>query len=358
MFAKILAIFATIRPHCNYKLILAIGLAIYITGCTLQDTPPPLDINDLAPTPFSHVTTIAPVHTITISPTSTIAPTPTRLRLTANPSQSQQIASFTAIPTLQVTLSPTADTRLKPNAWRNWEIVPEISENAKQILINAQQNQSIISNHFSTVGDCQMISNIFLGSYARNKYPIPKNAEQTVAYFADSMTRESITAHNGLGINSILNPMFGYAAGHKECETNETPLTCELRINQPIIVLIGMGTNWKPNAEVSFDQALRTVVDEILRSGALPILATKADNVEQDWKLNYIIAQVAYDYDLPLVNVWRAVQDLPNHGLQEPPKQVYLTPDGWLRRNEVWLRTLEKIYNILQENDSTYRNNH
>jgi hypothetical protein len=163
-----------------------------------------------------------------------------------------------------------------------------------------------------------------------------------VEYFHDSFITESITATNGLGINSALNPMFAAAAGHDECGANETPLDCELRLRHPAIVIVAMGTNWMPRAEASFEKHLRRVVDRILESGALPILATKADNIEEDWKLNEAVARVAYEYDLPLVNVWRSVQDLPNRGLASPAN-IYLTGDGWMRRNDVWLRTLDEV---------------
>jgi hypothetical protein len=162
------------------------------------------------------------------------------------------------------------------------------------------------------------------------------------------MIRDSVTSYIGLGVNSVLNPMFGNAAGYKECDPKETPLSCELRIAHPAVVLIGMGTNWKPAGEISFEKYLRVIVEQVLETGALPILATKADNVEQDWKLNLAIAQVAYDYDLPLVNVWRSVQDLPNHGI-ESPKNIYLTGDGWMRRNQAWMSTLQKVYMALNE---------
>jgi len=168
------------------------------------------------------------------------------------------------------------------------------------------------------------------------------------------MVGESVTAANGLGINSVLSPLFGLSAGHMQCNKNETPLDCELRTKQPAFVLIGMGTNWKPNGELSFEKHLRTVVDRVLETGALPILATKADNIEGDWKLNQAIAQVAYDYDLPLVNVWRSVQDLPNHGL-ESPENIYLTGDGWMRRNYAWLDMLEKTRVFVIENKDTHK---
>lgn len=191
-----------------------------------------------------------------------------------------------------------------------------------------------------------MTSKTFLGGFANGKYAIPDGYSETVSWFSESMMSESATAANGLGINSILNPMFGLAAGHTQCERNETPLDCELRTRRPAFVLIAMGTNWKPNGEISFEKYLRVVVDRVLETGALPILATKADNIEGDWKLNQAIAQVAYDYDLPLVNVWRSVHDLPNRGL-ESPKNIYLTGDGWMRRNDAWLYILNEIHVLI-----------
>jgi hypothetical protein len=171
---------------------------------------------------------------------------------------------------------------------------------------------------FSKVGDCQMTSATFLGGYANGKYPIPPGSQGTVQWFSGSMSGESITAANGLGINSVLNPLFGLAAGYSQCDTNETPLDCELRTRRPVIVLVAMGTNWKPAGEISFDQYLRVVVDRILETGALPILATKADNIEEDWKLDQVIAQVANYYYLPLVNVWRSTQDYPTTAWKLP----------------------------------------
>jgi hypothetical protein len=244
----------------------------------------------------------------------------------------------TALPTTSFTSTP--DTRLTPHYWREWDSVPKLSQTAKKILNLAIENQKLDLHTFSKVGDCQMTSGTFLGGYANGKYPIPEDFEETVFWFSSSMTSESVTAEKGLGVSSVLNPMFGLSAGYNQCLRNETPLDCELRTRRPVIILIGMGTNWIPNAENSFEKYLRRIVDTVLETGALPILATKADNVEENWKINEVIAQVAYDYDLPLVNVWRSVQDLPGRGIE---RKVYLTPDGWMRRNYVWLATLENI---------------
>jgi len=296
----------------------------------------------------------APQPTAIVNPSSSTTTSATKLipsaTLTQTLTQFTRTSSSTATLTLQPTqaFTTTPGTRLSPHYWREWAITPELSGTAQKIIYNIVNNPNLDLHTFSKVGDCQMTSGTFLGGFANGKYKIPDEYTETVIWFSDSMLEESVTAANGLGINSVLNPMFGLAAGYKQCNRNETPLDCELRTRRPAFVLIAMGTNWKPNGEVSFEKYLRIVVDRILETGALPILSTKADNIEGDWKLNRAIAQVAYDYDLPLVNVWRSVQDLPNHGL-EAPKNIYLTGDGWMRRNYAWLEMLDKIRIALQE---------
>jgi hypothetical protein len=268
-----------------------------------------------------------------------------QLTATLSPAETQATSSPPTI-TFTPTISPTStpDTRLTAHYWREWPVVPDLSPHAESILREAIKNTD--SHSFSKVGDCQMTAGTFLAGYANGKYIIPAGYEDTVVWFSESMQSESVTAERGLGISSVLNPMFGLSAGYDQCLANETPLDCELRTRRPVVVLIGMGTNWIPNAALSFEKYLRQVVDKVLETGALPILATKADNVEGDWKLNEAIAQVAYDYDLPLVNVWRSVHDLPGKGLE---RKIYLTPDGWMRRNQAWLLTLDRVRETLPQ---------
>ena len=277
-----------------------------------------------------------PIAQTQIVPSVAVTAAPTKLpTLTITP-------TVTFVPTDSPTSTP--DTRLTAHYWREWPVVPEFSPHAEQILRDAVRKLDLDAHMFSKVGDCQMTAGTFLGGYTNGKYSIPEGYEDTVEWFSESMMSESVTAERGLGISSVLNPMFGLSAGYNQCSRNETPLDCELRTRRSIVVIIGMGTNWIPNAEGSFEKYLRQVVDNILETGALPILATKADNVEGDWKLNQAIAQVAYDYDLPLVNVWRSVRDLPGRGIE---RKIYLTPDGWMRRNYAWLVTLDHVREVL-----------
>ena len=100
----------------------------------------------------------------------------------------------------------------------------------------------------------------------------------------------------------------------KECKASETPLTCELRVNRPMFAIISFGTN-DAYSSVNFDKVMRRAIETTIGNGTVPILATKADNAEHDYSINREIANLAYEYELPLWNFWAAVQPLPYHGM-------------------------------------------
>jgi hypothetical protein len=268
--------------------------------------------------------------------------TPTLMFSTASPVFPGTIQIST--PTTENLISNFTNTFLAEN-WQEFPIIPNLSPNAKQILTNAITNGYLDSHAFVKVGDCHMESGIFLSGYVKGSYRIPEGFENTVDWYSQSIVTDNITAVNGYGINTVLDPAYALTKGHEQCFINETPLDCELRTKRPSIVLIAMGTNWIPNGEDSFENHLRVVVSRVLETGALPILATKTDNLEGNWKINRAIAQVSIDYDIPLVNIWSAMQDLPNKGLQSDA--FHLTGDGWLRNSSTWLKTLEQIYQIV-----------
>jgi hypothetical protein len=92
-------------------------------------------------------------------------------------------------------------------------------------------------------------------------------------------------------------------------------------------------------------------LDIAIDNNVVPVLVTKADNLEGDGSINAIISRVAYEYDIPLLNLWRAMQAIPEGGLE--PDQIHLTyaqpffdsPEnmqkGWPVRNLVSLQMLE-----------------
>jgi hypothetical protein len=108
----------------------------------------------------------------------------------------------------------------------------------------------------------------------------------------------------------------------------------------------------------NYAQYLRDAVDYALSQNVIPILMTKADNVEGGHLINLATAQVAYDYDLPLINWWRAAQPLPNHGLDEDrdagkqPPNFHISYEAWSERSYITLETLDSFRRVLLDADA------
>jgi len=204
---------------------------------------------------------------------------------------------------------------------------------------------------FTTLGDCQSEPPVFMGIYGTDRYFLGTGYEylqETIDFFtqSNSFERQSYCTQNGLSVASALSPAW---ADPDDCETGEPPLACEIRLHQPSLMFINLGTNWSVNATASHEAYLRQIVDILLAEGVIPVLSTKGDNVEGDWSLNQSIAQVAYDYDLPLWNFWAAIQHLPKHGLDpERPGGNYLIIEAWDRRSFTGLQVLDTIRQTLE----------
>ena len=289
---------------------------------------------------------------------STAMPNTQAVAITLPPSSTPLPASATAMAIVTVmssltptpTLTPTAtpDTRLKPRDWAAWPVVPTVSARAKEIYLQGI-GLGVTPRTFSVVGDCQSEPEVFLGIYATDRYYLSSDyqyLQETINDFQSSFSHINVSVRDGLSAPSALSALW---ADPQVCQPDENPVHCELRLYQPMLVFINLGTVWREGASAdSYEGYLRQIVDQVIASGALPILSTKADNVEGDHSLNLATARVAYDYDIPLWNFWTAANYLPNHGLDSESKDIYLTPDAWDVRNFVALRTLDAIWRELK----------
>jgi hypothetical protein len=93
--------------------------------------------------------------------------------------------------------------------------------------------------------------------------------------------------------------------------------------------------------------------------GVIPVLSTFPNNIamwDQSIQYNQIVVQIALDYNIPLLNLWRALEQAPNHGLNDDGRHLShpittsgdLTADnlqrGYPLRNLVTLQTLDAIW--------------
>lgn len=248
--------------------------------------------------------------------------------------------------------------RLPPERWQEWPVVPSISSRAVQIFLEGV-NQGNNPRAFSKIGDCETITEWFLADFDKGSdhYVLgPYTQLKTVIdTYSGSYGRLGVAAKRGFTAASVLNP---YWRDVEQCDKNETPLACEIRLNKPAFALIMLGTNDVARPE-RFEKNLRAVIDETIRRGVLPILMTKADNLEGDNSLNLTTARLAYEYDIPLWNFWKAVQDLPSKGLQDDKSHLTFAPNdfsdpdnlkrAWPVRNLTALQVLDAIRQAVEQ---------
>ncbi len=242
--------------------------------------------------------------------------------------------------------TPTPDSRLTAKYWAEWPLIPEVSSRAKAIY-----QQGIASGNdpraFSTIGDCQSEPAVFMGTYDTETYLLGQGYEhltETIEQFRGSFDRDSVTVRDGLSVASVLSPMW---ADPERCIEKETPLACEIRIHKPSIMFINLGTNWKGGNEVTHEEYLRKIVDELVAHGVVPVISSKGDNQEGDHRINQSMARVAYDYDVPFWNFWRSIRDLPGKGIDGTREGGYLTTEAWGRRSFTGLQALDAVWREL-----------
>lgn len=259
-----------------------------------------------------------------------------------------------AAPTLTPQPAPTFD----PESWSELPVIPELGPRALEILQDGLE-QGRDPHAFSKIGDCESQASWFLEAYdlGADQYSLGSYEEElapVVEYYAGSHKRLSLAAKPGFTAASLLAPIW---ADRAQCEKNETPLDCELRVHNPLVAFVMIGTNDASNPK-TFEGHLRKALDRMIAQGVLPILGTKADNVEGDHYVNAAIARVAYEYGLPLWNYWAAVQDLPGNGLQEDGVHLtfygpffdnpYAMERAWPVRNLNALQVLERVMQASQ----------
>ena len=237
--------------------------------------------------------------------------------------------------------------------WQSWPVIPAVSKTARELY---QRGQADGNNPraFSKIGDGEIAAEWFFVAFdlGQDYYDLGpyQNLIPVIEHFDGSFERIGMAARRGFNTERILDPS---SSDRELCESDESPLTCELRLHRPAFVIFSLGTNqvWQPE---EFEQGMRQILDILLSKNVLPILSTKGDNLEGDHRINRTITCLAQKYNLPLWNFWSAIQPLPQHGLQ--PDLEHLTygitdfdddramQSAWTLRNLTALQTLDAVW--------------
>ncbi len=258
-----------------------------------------------------------------------------------------------------------------------YPLLPEVTDHARQIYQEgvAQGNHPQI---FSKVGDCMTAAEYFLTPFGLNAYDLGQygDLQEVVDYFnaqparegdweLDSFANPGLATASGFNTASVLDPIW---SNPEWCDANESPLSCEYRVSKPIFSLIMFGTNDTFFIEAdAFDYYLRLIVLETIQQNIVPVLytfPTRPEYPEKSELFNQIIIKIAEDYDLPLINLWLGLQDLPNGGVDEI-ETIHLTipadgtstgvfddstlQTGYTYRNLVTLQALDILVKGLTE---------
>ena len=244
-----------------------------------------------------------------LKPAQTQSPTAYQASTTPTP-----VETGTAVPPSSTSTPDGPTPTLGPDDWKKMPVIPTgISQQVKLIYRLGMLNRNN-PRAYSKVGDCNIILPYFLGDFDKPAaYDLGEysSLQDTIDYFAGSHGRRSEAAKQGMTVSSVFSMLW---VDQKECKASETPLTCELRVNRPMFAIISFGTN-DAYSSVNFEKVMRRVIETTIGNGTVPILATKADNAEHDYSINREIANLAYEYQIPLWNFWAAVQPLPYHGM-------------------------------------------
>ena len=186
--------------------------------------------------------------------------------------------------------------------------------------------QDLGRNHqrFIYVGDSNALSRSFLKGLdmveAQSHIDLGdyQYLQTVIEHFAGSYDQSGEAAKVGFNSGSALDSLF---ADDELCKPNETPLQCDIRLENPAFALISVGTN---DAAYITNQQFHTAVENILitciAEGVVPVLSTfsthpAADGFVLAQQHNDTLVHLATAYGIPIIDVRAAVWNLPNHGI-------------------------------------------
>ena len=227
-------------------------------------------------------------------------------------------ADLTGVPASTLPSETSTSTPLPPDFWQKLPVIPDKVSDRMRAIYSLGLSLGNSPHVFSRIGDCNSAAPGFMvgfdGNYNLGTFT---SLQPGVDYFKGSFKRPSLAAKAGLNTAGLLTTLWT----GPECQSNESLLDCQYRLDHPSFAIIAIGSNetyYVHHDLISFERNLRLVIEDTLAHGIVPVLGTKADNLEGDNSINATIARLAVEYELPLWNFWRVAQTLPDLGLTDP----------------------------------------
>ena len=270
-----------------------IATAIVATEIISEPTVTPLIVTDIVPADEPVVTSVPP---------------------SAVPTEQFVAAAEMGIVPVTALVTPTLPPPSQVNGIAMSELVympPEVIANMRALYVYGQA-LGRDPHAFSKVGDSTIEPPHFLVRFDQGPYNLGDYAylQSVIDYYPGSFERSSLAVRRGMHTWSALDPMWAGAG----CNAGENPVECEIRLNNPSVIILRLGSNDRGVPDMTEDN-IRDIVEICLESGVVPIIATKADRFEGSDSTNAAIRQIAADYRIPLWDLDLIAGTIPGHGL-------------------------------------------
>lgn len=261
--------------------------------------PVPLSLASPTPTP-------TPVPTARVFPTATATATPTTTATTTP----------TATPTaIAPTPTPTRDPATLVNGVPIEHFVVMPPETVANVRAIAARGAELGRNPraFSKLGDSISLTSHYLARFDQGRYDlgIYGALQPAIDYYANSFERFGVAVRIGL------HAWVAFHAGEADpalCAPDEHMVACEIRLHNPGVLVIRLGTNDTARGD-AFERAIRHTIEYSTAQGVIPLLVTKSDRFEGDNRNNETLRRLAAEYAVPLWDYDLVAGSLPDRGL-------------------------------------------
>jgi hypothetical protein len=204
----------------------------------------------------------------------------------------------------------------KPAPLPSWISVPPGAYKQFAALLKKGRPGTI----FTVAGDCNSEPDAYIRRLANGAFDASKHPQyaDVVRRFEASFLRRSYAASGSFSAQSMFDPSWT----DPDICFGEGPLVCEVWRSSASIIFLSLGTgdqfDWK-----NFDAHYTRVITTALERGALPVLMTKADDLETRQHgappeaINGVIRRIAAEKQLPLIDFAVVAKGLPNNGLRD-----------------------------------------
>ncbi len=167
---------------------------------------------------------------------------------------------------------------------------------------------------FSKVGDSTIENPFFMTRFDGTDYNLGAYAylQRVINFYDGSFERDSVAVSVGLHSWSAIDPMWG---DPYQCPSGDSPVACEIRLHNPSLMFIRLGSNDRGVPEL-FERSLRSLVELCILNGVIPIIGTKADRFDGAQNTNNeIMRRLAAEYHVPLWDFDVLAGTIPGRGL-------------------------------------------